>query len=363
MNILITGSNGFIGKNLYVTLRETNHKVMTYDKDDNNLYELLDNADFIYHLAGVNRPIDKSEFYSGNSDLTKNICDYLVSKSKNTPILITSSIQATNETDYGISKRYAEEVVNDYRNKTRANIYIYRLSNVFGKWCRPNYNSVVATFCNNIANDLDITINDRNYVLPLIYIDDIIAEFITCLSSEKKDINYIDTVYEVSLGYIADTLFAFKESRSNFEAIKVNDPFIKKLYSTYLTYLPIDKFSYLLKMNVDNRGSFTEILKNENGGQVSVNVAKPSIVKGNHWHHTKTEKFLVVSGSGLIKFRNIFSDNVIEYYVSSTKLEVVDIPPGYTHSIENIGENDLVTIMWANELLDNENPDTYYLNV
>ena len=364
MNILITGSNGFIGKNLLVTLKQTKHNILTYDINDTNLYELLDKADFIFHLAGVNRPIDTKEFYSGNTDLTKNICSYLIDNNKTTPILITSSIQAINDNEYGKSKLYAEEVINEYHHKTNAITYIYRLSNVFGKWSRPNYNSVVATFCHNIANDIDITINNEDTIIPLIYIDDIINEFIKCLDIKAKDtINYIDTVYEVSLGYLAKTLYSFKESRINYNSINVNDSFIKKLYSTYLTYLPTNKFSYSLKMNIDDRGSFTEILKNENGGQVSVNISKVGITKGNHWHHTKTEKFLVVSGQGIIRFRHILENDIIEYNVSSDKLEVIDIPPGYTHNIENTGSNDLVTIMWVNELLDKDNPDTYYLDV
>ena len=364
MKILITGSNGFIGKNLFVTLKQTNHDILSYDKDDNNLYELLDNADFIYHLAGVNRPTNNDEFYNGNTNLTKDICTYLINNNKKTPILITSSIQASNDNDYGKSKKYAEEVLLDYSTKTNANIYIYRLSNVFGKWCRPNYNSVVATFCHNVANDLPITINNGDTIIPLIYIDDIISEFITCLTTTKEDsINYVKPIYDVSLQYLADTLLSFKKSRVDYNSINVNDPFIKRLYSTYLTYLPTNGFSYLLRMNIDNRGSFTEILKNENGGQVSVNISKPGITKGNHWHHTKTEKFIVVSGQGTIRFRHILENDIIEYNVSSDKLEVIDIPPGYTHNIENRGDNDLVTIMWVNELLDKDNPDTYYLDV
>ncbi|MCT4583403.1 MAG: NAD-dependent epimerase/dehydratase family protein [Peptostreptococcaceae bacterium] len=366
MRILVTGSKGFIGKNLIAELKNRGYdNILEFDKD-NTLQELktyCEDIDFVFHLAGVNRPKNESEFMVGNFDLTKNLLEILEEKNNNTPILITSSIQAIKDNPYGKSKKAGEKLVRDYSNRTGSNVFVYRLQNVFGKWCKPNYNSVIATFCNNIAKGIEITINDSNVKLNLVYIDDVINQFIKTLKNKEikiKGFCMVDTVYEVKLETIANLIKEFKCSRLKLEVPNMSDSFTKKLYSTYLSYLKEDDFSYDLKMNVDNRGSFTEFIRTKDRGQVSVNVSKSGITKGNHWHHTKNEKFLVVSGKGVIRFRKIDSSEIIEYFVSADKMQVVDIPTGYTHNIENLGETDMVTIMWVNEPFNPEKPDTYY---
>ena len=281
--------------------------------------------------------------------------------------MISSSIQAELDNPYGKSKKAGEDLLLDYSQETGAKVLIYRLPNVFGKWCRPNYNSAIATFCYNIARDLPITVNnDPSVVMKLVYIDDVVNEMINALEGKEHregEFCYIPVVYTITLGEIVDLLYSFKKSREKRSIPDIADGFTRKLYSTYLSYLPEDKFSYELTMNIANRGSFTEFIKTLDRGQVSVNISKPGITKGNHWHHTKNEKFLVVSGKGVIRLRKIYSDKVIEYFVSGEKMEVIDIPPGYTHNIENLGDTDMVTIMWANEPYDSEKPDTYYLEV
>lgn len=373
--VLVTGAKGFIGKNLVSTLKLNNDiEVKTFDTEDNDkiLEIYLKEVDFIFHLAGINRPKNDEEFTVGNVGLTQKIISKLESFNKNIPILITSSIQAELDNAYGISKKQAEESIIEYSKKNLAPVYIFRLPNVFGKWCRPNYNSVVATFCNNIANDIEITINDENKELELVYIDDVVKKFISTmedyLEENKEDIlkQYyykISVSFKVTLGELARKIYDFKESRKTLMVPNLEDDFTKNLYSTYLSYIPVDKFSYPLKMNIDNRGSFTEFLKSSDRGQVSINISKPGITKGNHWHHTKNEKFLVVSGEGVIQFRRIDSEEIIEYKVSGEKLEVVDIPVGYTHNIINTGETDMVTVMWVNEIFNPEKPDTYFLEV
>lgn len=369
-NILITGAKGFVGKNLVASLKELKlYNILTFDVEstEEQLTEYLIKADFIFHLAGVNRPINVNEFYEGNSGLTGKIINILKENNKNTPILITSSIQAELDNDYGKSKKLAEEVISQYGKENKAPVYIFRLPNVFGKWCRPNYNSAVATFCHNTANNIEIWISDESKELNLVYIDDVIEDLICALKDENRDINkqYYDVkiTHNKTLGEIVSLLKSFKESRENLRIPNMDEPFTKKLYSTYLSYLPEDGFSYPLKMNVDNRGSFTEFIKSDDRGQVSINISKPGITKGNHWHHTKNEKFLVVKGEGLIRFRRIDSDKIIEYKVSGEKLEVVDIPVGYTHNIINTGDTDMVTVMWVNEIFNPEKPDTYFCEV
>lgn len=370
MNILITGANGFIGKNLVANLKRCEkYNLLKYDitNTDKELVEFVNQSDFIIHLAGVNRPKDDSEFLQGNKGLTEEIIQIMKDNKKNIPLLITSSIQADRANAYGISKKAAEEAVFNWAKETNNKAYVFRLPNVFGKWCRPNYNSVVATFMYNIANDLPIQINDENYELSLVYIDDIIDEFKLALEGkahiDEHNYTYVPITHTITLGKIAKIIYSFKESRKNLSIPDMSNELIKKLYSTYLSYLPDNDFSYLLKMNVDNRGSFTEVLRSNERGQVSVNISKPGITKGNHWHNTKNEKFLVISGQGVIKLREINSSKIIEYYVSGEKLEVVDIPVGYTHSIENLGYVDLVTIMWVNECFDTNRPDTYFEEV
>jgi UDP-2-acetamido-2,6-beta-L-arabino-hexul-4-ose reductase len=280
--------------------------------------------------------------------------------------MLSSSIQAKLDNPYGVSKKAGEDLLLEYGRETGSDVLIYRFPNVFGKWCRPNYNSAVATFCHNVTHDLPIQVNDRSVNMTLVYIDDVVKELIAALEgnpNKSGEFCKVPVEHKITLGEIVDLIYSFKESRKNLLVADLSDSFTKKLYSTYLSYLPEDQFSYLLKMNVDERGSFTEFLKSNDRGQVSVNISKPGITKGQHWHHTKNEKFLVVSGKGVIRFRKIDEEKVHEYFVSGEKLEVVDIPVGYTHNIENLGETDMVTVMWVNEVFDPERPDTYFLPV
>ena len=372
MKILITGAKGFVGKNLIAELRNQGYADLLefdIDTDKSLLDEFTRHCDFVFHLAGVNRPQNQEEFMSGNFGFTSELLENLRKYNNKAPVVISSSIQAELDNAYGQSKKAGEDLLFDYGIENNIPVFVYRLPNVFGKWCRPNYNSAVATFCNNIANNLPIQINDPSVIMRLVYIDDVVNSFIDKLKKTPTDLttkghfDQINPVHEITLGEIVDLLNAFKESRTTLQIPNLNDSFTKKLYSTYLSYLPTNGFSYLLKMNSDNRGSFTEFLKSPDRGQVSINISKPGITKGNHWHHTKNEKFLVVSGEGVIRFRKIDSDEVIEYFVSGEKLEVVDIPVGYTHNIENLGTTDMVTVMWVNEVFDPSKPDTYFEKV
>ena len=369
MKILVTGAKGFVGKNLIAELRNQGFNDI-YEYDIDTVPELLDDytkdCSFVFHLAGVNRPKDTAEFMHGNFGFTNLLLNSLSKHKNNAPILVSSSIQAELNNPYGESKKAGEELIFEYGKTNNIPVYVYRLPNVFGKWCKPNYNSAVATFCNNITNELPIQINDPKVGMKLVYIDDVVALFIEKLkngTTNNQPYESVSPVHEIELGAIVELLNGFKQSRENLQIPDMSDAFTKKLYSTYLSYLPEDKFSYFLKTNIDNRGSFTEFLKTKERGQVSINISKPGITKGNHWHHTKNEKFLVVSGKGVIRFRKIDSTEIIEYQVSGDKLEVVDIPVGYTHNIENLGESDMVTVMWVNEIYDNEKPDTFFLDV
>ena len=369
MKILITGANGFVGKNLVTELKNQGFQaLLEYDVDTDPA--LLDgyvaSCEFVFHLAGVNRPKDQAEFMTGNFGFTSQLLDALKKYENKAPVLITSSTQAAFDNPYGQSKKAGEELIFQYGKENDVKVFVYRLPNVFGKWCRPNYNSAVATFCHNIAHGLPIQVNDPNVVMNLVYVDDVVASFIDKMKNGKPNTEMyseVTPVHTIKLGEIVDLINSFKTSRETLQIPDMGDAFTKKLYSTYLSYLPEDQFSYLLKMNVDNRGSFTEFLKSPERGQVSVNISKPGITKGNHWHHTKNEKFLVVSGRGVIRFRKIDSEAIIEYYVSGDKLEVVDIPVGYTHNIENLGDTDMVTVMWVNEVFDKERPDTFFQEV
>ena len=380
MKILITGAKGFVGKNLCATLRniaqgkdrsfglQTELELYEYDLDTEPmlLEKWCADCDFVFHLAGVNRPKEQSEFMEGNFGFTSTLLEALESNKNTCPIMISSSSQAVLDNPYGKSKLAGENLLREYGERTGARVLIYRFPNVFGKWCRPNYNSAVATFCHNIAHGLPITVNDPSVQMRLVYIDDVVAELIAALKGEEHrdgDICCVPIVHEVLLGRIAELICSFRDSRENRSVPQTDDAFAAKLYATYLSYLPTDAFSYPLKMNVDARGSFTEIIRTAERGQFSVNISKPGITKGNHWHHTKNEKFLVVSGTGVVRFRHIDSDEVMEYFVSGEKLEVVDIPTGYTHNIENLGQTDMVTFMWASECFDPNKPDTYYLEV
>jgi UDP-2-acetamido-2,6-beta-L-arabino-hexul-4-ose reductase len=369
MKILVTGAKGFIGQNLIERLRENeDYIIFSYDMDSTpkELDQYTKECDFVFHLAGVNRPKEEKEFIEGNFGFTSVLLEHLKKHENKAPIMLSSSVQAVLDNPYGISKKAGEDLMLKYAKETGAEVFIYRFENVFGKWARPNYNSAVATFSHNIAHDLPITINDPNVDMKLIYIDDVVDSLISLLhkkDSESETFRRVLPVYEVKLGYIAELLYSFKESRKTLSVPKLDDSFQKKLYSNYLSYLPENKFIYDLKMNIDNRGSFTEFIKTIDRGQVSINISKPGITKGNHWHHTKNEKFLVVSGEGVIRFRKINSTEVIEYHVSGNKLQVLDIPPGYTHNIENLGTTDMVTVMWANEPFDKNKPDTIYEEV
>ncbi len=369
MRILITGAKGFIGKNLIAELKNRKYTdIFEYDRETapSLLVEYCKKADFIFHLAGVNRPKDQSEFMEGNLGFTSTLLDTLKKHNNDCPVMFSSSIQSELDNPYGKSKKYGEDLLFNYCKETNAKVLVYRFPNVFGKWCRPNYNSAVATFCNNIAHNLPINVNAPSVVMKLVYIDDVIDELINSLEGKENregDFCKVPVVYTITLEEIVKLIYSFKKSRDERSIPDMSDEFTKKLYSTYISYLPKDQFSYELNMNVDNRGSFTEFIKTTNRGQISVNISKPGITKGNHWHHTKNEKFLVVSGNGVIHLRKIDSDEVIEYFVSGDKMEVVDIPTGYTHNISNIGETDMVTIMWANELFNPKKPDTYYLEV
>ena len=395
MNILVTGAKGFVGKNLCAALKNIRDgkdktraglnigEIYEYDIDTdlNLLDEYCSEADFVFNLAGVNRPQNTEEFMQGNCDFILTLLDTL-KKHKNTcPIMISSSIQATcigrYDSDYGRSKKAGEELAFTYGEETGAKVLVYRFPNLFGKWCRPNYNSAVATFCNNIANDLPITVSDRNVQLELLYIDDLVTEMLDALEGKEHRCTFdgVDTVvcdqgrycaapitHKVTLGEIVDLLDVFKSQTSTLVMPEIPaGSFAKKLYSTYLSYLPKEKAAFSLKMNEDARGSFTELLKTEKCGQFSVNISKPGITKGQHWHNTKWEFFIVVSGKGLIQQRKIGGDEVLNFEVSGDKIEAVHMLPGYTHNIINLSETDnLVTLMWANEQFDPNHPDTFF---
>lgn len=365
MKILVTGSNGFIGKNLISHLQECKDiEIVTYDIDDDftKIESNIDDVKYIFHLAGVNRPQSPEEFYQGNTDLTKKIVDLI--KNKNIKLIVTSSIQAIKDNDYGKSKKLAEDYIIENLN----NYYIYRLHNVFGKWCRPNYNSVVATFCNNIANDLDITINDPNAELELVYIDDICQEFLGIIVGQQPietegNYCYIKPRYKITLQQLADLLYKFKSSMNSIYVPNTGDDFVKKLYSTYISYLPLEKTYISAKKNVDERGSFTELVRTDECGQFSISISKPGIVRGNHYHHTKLERFIVVKGKARISFSSVINNDSYSFEVDDTDIKIVTIPVGYTHNIENIGDTDMILAIWCNELFDEKNPDTYFQKV
>lgn len=391
MKILVTGAKGFVGKNLIATLHNIAQgkdrsfgdfadfggvmdiEIYPYDIDTDEA--LLDayckNADFVFNLAGVNRPKDEKEFMEGNFGFASKLLDLLKKHDNKCPVMISSSIQASLEgryagSEYGKSKKAGEDLFFQYGKEVGAPVYVYRFPNLFGKWCRPNYNSAVATFCHNIANDLPITVNDPSVDMQLAYIDDVVGELIGALQGKanlKEDgYCYVEPVHHIKLGEIVELLESFAKQRETLIVPEIpKDSFAKKLWSTYLSYLPQEKVAYQLKMNVDDRGSFTELLRSDKCGQVSVNISKPGITKGQHWHHTKWEFFMVVSGKGLIQQRKIGTDEVMNFQVSGEKIEAVHMLPGYTHNIINLSDTeDLVTVMWANELFDPEKPDTFF---
>lgn len=381
MKLLITGAKGFVGRNLVEELKnirdgkdktfgiDTDIEIYEYDIDTpaEKLDDYCKDVDFVFHLAGVNRPKEESEFMEGNFGFTFTLLDTLKKYNNKAPIAITSSIQAALDNPYGRSKKAGEDLIFAYGKENDVKTYVFRLPNVFGKWCRPNYNSAVATFCHNIARGLDITVNDRSHMMTLVYVDDVVAELIYALKGEEmKDGDYskVRVEHKITLGEIVDLLYSFKASRDDKSVPDMSDEFTKKLYSTYLSYLEPDNFSYKLKMNCDDRGSFTEIIRTLNAGQFSVNISKPGITKGQHWHHTKNEKFVVVKGHGLIQLRKIGTDEVVNYEVNGDDITVVDMIPGYTHNIINLSDTeDLVTFMWANECFNPDKPDTFFEEV
>ena len=398
MKILITGSNGFVGKNLSEALKNIMDgkdrtrpnikidKLYLYDIDtpESVLYNACQNADFVFNLAGVNRPQNSDEFMQGNFGFSSKLLDTLKNYKNTCPVMLSSSIQATligrYDSDYGRSKKAGEELFFEYSKNTGAKVLVYRFPNLFGKWCRPNYNSAVATFCNNIANDLPIQVNDSSVELELLYIDDLIEEMLDALEGKEHHCEFdgvntvisndgrycaVQTTHKVTLGEIVELLNIFNGQSDTLVMPEIpNNSFAKKLYSTYLSYLPKEKASFPLKMNVDARGSFTELLKTEKCGQFSVNISKPGITKGQHWHNTKWEFFIVVSGKALIQQRKVGTDEVLNFEVSGEKIEAVHMLPGYTHNIINLSDTeDLVTLMWANEQFDPIHPDTFYLEV
>lgn len=398
MNILVTGARGFVGKNLCEELKNIRDgkdrtrglsidEIFEYDVDTEAalLKEYCFKTNFVFNLAGVNRPQDNAEFMAGNFGFSSTLLDTLKKCHNTCPVLLSSSIQATligryAESEYGKSKLAGEELFFNYAKETGAKVLVYRLPNLFGKWCRPNYNSAVATFCNNIANDLPIQVNDQSTELELLYIDDLMADMLDALEGKEHHCEfdgvnavpkadgrycYVPTTHHVTLGEIVDLLQAFKTQPQTLLMPEIsNSSFAKKLYSTYLSYLPKEKVEFPLKMNVDARGSFTELLKTEKCGQFSINISKPGITKGQHWHNSKWEFFIVVSGHGLIQERRIGSNEVLSFEVSGEKIEAVHMLPGYTHNITNLSQTEnLVTVMWANEQFDTQNPDTYYEEV
>ncbi len=394
MKILVTGAKGFVGRNLCAALKNIKdgkdktrsisiEEIYEYDlgSTEEELERYCQQADFVFNLAGVNRPQNAEEFMQGNFGFASTLLNTLKKHNNACPVMISSSIQATcigrYDSDYGRSKKAGEELIFAYGEETGAKVLVYRFPNLFGKWCRPNYNSAVATFCNNIANDLPITVNDRAVQLELLYIDDLVAEMLDGLEGKEHRCEFdgIDTVlcengkycaapitHKVTLGEIVDLLESFKAQPKTLVMPELpNNSFAKKLYSSYLSYLPKEKVAFDLKMNEDVRGSFTELLKTEKCGQFSINISKPNITKGQHWHHTKWEFFIVVAGKGLIQQRKIGTDEVLNFEVSGEKIQAVHMLPGYTHNIINLSETEnLVTVMWANEQFDSNHPDTFF---
>ena len=392
MNILVTGSNGFVGKNLVASLynikdgkdKANSHlsidNIFEYDinTDPNLLDSYCKDADFVFNLAGINRPKEQSEFMQGNFDFAQRLLDLLKKHENKCPVMISSSIQATLEgrfanSEYGKSKRAGEDLMLEYSRQTGAKALIYRFPNLFGKWCRPNYNSAIATFCHNVANDLPIQVNDPSVELDLVYIDDLIEEMIRALAGNETkngDFCTVPVQHRANIGFISETIKSFAQIRESLGVPSFENPLVSKLYSTWLSYLPPEKLVYDLKTNTDYRGSFTEIVKTASSGQFSVNISKPDITKGNHWHHSKNEKFVVVKGKALVQLRKLGKQSdgsnypIIDLYVDGEKLQVLEMIPGYTHNIINLSKTeDLITFMWANEPFNPEKPDTFFEKV
>lgn len=363
MKVLVTGANGFIGKNLVVHLEERQDvEVLHFGRGESaaDLAAKAAQVDFVFHLAGVNRPKEEEEFAQGNRDLTVALCDAIRASGRVIPVVYTSSTQAERDNAYGISKRGAEDALRDLAAQPGQAIWIYRLPNVFGKWCRPNYNSAVATFCHNIVNDLPITVNDPAAQLRLVYVDDVIQAFLSHLGAHVEGLQFaeVSPVYETTVGQLADQLYAFKRSRMDLITESVGQGLVRALYSTYISYYPTEQFAYPLVKHEDPRGVFVEMLKTRDAGQFSYFTAHPGITRGGHYHHTKTEKFLVIKGKARFGFRHIDTNATYEYFTSGTEPQVVETIPGWSHDITNVGDDEMVVMLWANEVFDRQKPDT-----
>lgn len=367
MRVLVTGANGFVGKNLISHLSlNKDIEVFKYDIDSSldDLDKYTKECDFVYHLAGVNRPQNTSEYMEGNFGFTNVLLNKLIENNNKCPIMISSSIQAELENDYGKSKKAGEDLIFKYGKDNNAKVYVYRFPNLFGKWCRPNYNSVIATFCNNIANNLEIVVNDENKELNLAYIDDVCEELVSCLNDNphrEENFCYVPTTYTKSLGYIANLIKSFKKNDHGIMVPSTGDEFTKKLYATYISYVPLKNMVVDLEEHRDNRGIFCELVRTKEAGQVSISTTNPEIVRGGHYHHTKMERFIVIKGKAKIKFEHVITHETYEFEVSGDKLQYVTIPVGYQHSINNIGNEELILILWANELFDPNKTDTYVM--
>lgn len=364
MKVLITGAHGFMGRNLCAHLKAKGFDdLLLYHRqsDPAILDEYAASCDFVFHLAGVNRPKNQEQF-AENHQVTQQLLQALKKAKKKAPVLLSSSTQAGLSNPYGMSKRRAEEMVQEYGQETGAEVYLFRLPGVFGKWGKPDYNSVVATFCHNIAHELPIRLDNPDAPLSLVYIDDLLETFTAILQGtygEKDGLCEVKPVHQTTVGQLAYTIQSFRDSRQSLFLIDAGNPLMQKLYGTYLSYLPQNKFSYELRMLSDDRGSFAECLKSAAGGQVSVNITKPGMTKGGHWHHTKTEKIIVVSGTGIIRFQQLGKEDMVIYPVSGEHLEVVDIPPGYIHDVTNSGDSDMAMLIWSSQIFDPQHPDTY----
>lgn len=372
MKVLVTGAKGFIGKNL-ITILKTMDNIQVLSVTSKTPHSTFENyvecCDFVIHLAGVNRAQEPNRFWEGNYRTTLELTELLSRYNKKVPVIFASTIQTSMDNEYGKSKKAAEEVLVDYAKRNKSKVYIYPLKNVFGKWSKPDYNSVVATFCHHIAHNEPIRIDNPNKVIKFIYIDDVVQSFIEKVSIKKRilepvvDYIEVEPIYEISLQSLAELIQSFYEVKQNLYIPHEKDTFTRNLYSTYLSYIEEEELKYDLVTHKDERGSFSELLRSRDSGQVSLNISKPGAIKGDHWHQTKHEKFIVIQGQGVIQLRKIGTDKVITYTVSGDRLQVIDIPPGITHNIINTGEDDLITVIWCNECFDPENPDTYYEEV
>lgn len=367
MRVLVTGANGFIGKNLIVHLNEQGIKSVpfTHDMSLTDLASVLDDVDFVFHLAGINRPMSETEFAEGNKGLTEELCDLIRKTGRSIPVLYTSSIQAEFDNSYGISKLAAEEALISLQRESGSPVYIYRLPNVFGKWSRPNYNSAVATFCNNIAHDIPIQINDSTALVKLVYIDDTIKDFMRLLDERPPSLvrPEVSPTYTITVGELADQIKSFKASRVSMLTEAVGTGLTRALYSTYLSFLMPENFSYIVPVHTDHRGRFVEMLKTKDSGQFSFFTAHPGITRGGHYHHSKNEKFLVIQGQSRFGFRHVFTGETYEIFTNGEMPEVVETVPGWSHDITNVGENEMIVLLWANEIFDRQQPDTITFKV